>query len=44
MNFFKLRLADWTNYKNDYDTFISSLDRPRFLGAMVGSLAHYACY
>jgi protein O-GlcNAc transferase len=34
MQFFKQRLADWTDYQKDYDIFIASLDRPRFLGAM----------
>ena len=34
MQFFKARLADWSNYESDYNTFIASLDRPRFLGAM----------
>lgn len=34
MQFFKQRLADWTDYDKDYDTFINSLDRPRFFGAM----------
>jgi len=34
MNFFKQRLADWSDYEKDHNTFISSLERPRFLGAM----------
>jgi predicted O-linked N-acetylglucosamine transferase (SPINDLY family) len=34
MQFFKQRLADWTNYKADYDNFINRLDKPRFLNSM----------
>jgi len=34
MQFFKQRLADWTNYQADYDNFINRLDQPRFLNSM----------
>ncbi len=34
MQFFKQRLADWTDFDKDYEIFINSLDRPRFLGCM----------
>jgi protein O-GlcNAc transferase len=34
MQFFKARLADWSNYDDEYNTFIASLDRPRFAGSM----------
>ena len=34
MQFFKQRLADWTNYQADYDNFINRLNKPRFLNSM----------
>lgn len=32
IQFFKQRLADWTDYEKEYNEFITSLNRTRFLG------------
>jgi predicted O-linked N-acetylglucosamine transferase (SPINDLY family) len=34
MQFFKQRLADWSNYQADFDNFIDRLNKPRFLNSM----------
>ena len=34
MQFFKQRLADWSDYQVDYDNFINRLNKPRFLNSM----------